>query len=209
MNTRILSALAVALLVGPVSAAAEEGELRPFVEGGVTVPVAPETFRRLWAAGLGVGAGLEYGFNPVAGVWGRLEYARVGLDDDEARRAFFTPGAFDGVSGGEADLWSLHVGLRVRAPSGRLRPYAEVGGGVGRISTSSALVRYRDFATGEPRSYGVAFGSETQVGFSGGIGVLWARPGSFGVYADVHIDVLLTEDDPTQYVPVRVGVLFP
>jgi len=183
--------------------------VRWFVSGGVLVPAGPADFNKLWSPGPGLTIGAEYGIAAVAALWGRLDYARFALDREAADGAFYTQGPPAGVAGGDLTIWGFQFGARLRAASGKVRPYVELGVGVETIARDDLRVSYRMWDTNEPTAYTIDASSATKPAWSAGVGALYAVTPSIGIFADAHIEMVLTEDERTQVVPIRIGVMFP
>jgi len=179
------------------------------IAGGVFFPTQPSQLMKLWGPGPGIALGAEYGVAAIAALWGRLDYARLTLDRGEAKGSFYTYGPPTGVAGGDVTIWGFEVGARLRAPSGKLRPYFDFGVGAETIATDDIRVSFLMFPTNEPTTYTIKSSTVTKPAWSAGIGVLYAAAPSVGVFADAHLEVILTEEERTHYVPVRIGVTFP
>lgn len=208
MRTLLRGLIAVVLLFPSFRAEAAPG-VRFFADAGVVLPTGPAVFDELWQPSVGIGAGAEYGLSDTASLWGRLDYARFALDEGEANGAFYTQGPAAGVSGGDLTIWGLQAGVRLRPVSGLVRPYLDLGAGVRTIDADDIEVSYFYWQTGERMTYDIGFVRETRLAFSAGLGLLYTPRASFGLFADAHIDVMLTEGERTHFVPLRVGVLFP
>jgi hypothetical protein len=102
----------------------------------------------------------------------------------------------------------LEAGVRLSRETGVLRPYLDLGAGLRRIDATDIQVSYDYWQTGERMTYPVAMQPETKPAFGAGLGVLYAPWPALAVFADAHIDVMLTSDEATHFIPIRIGLLY-
>jgi hypothetical protein len=206
----------------PPSPPPDAPRLRPFVGGGLLVPAAPEKFTRAWRPGMALGVGGEYALANVAALWGMVEYARILVREDGAKETVTVYGPITSVRGGDFTMLSLRLGVRLRRPSGRLRPYADLGLGIDRISTDTIELEYEDPTTHQTVMLTPFRIDDTKArALTAGLGVQYAPRPSLTMFADVHATFLDAPDQcyprfdlcfltggETRYGSIRLGVLF-
>lgn len=198
----------VAAVLIPALVSAAPPDVGLSADAGVVLPTGPDVFDELWRPGVGIGIGAEYPLNGVTSLWGRVDYARFSLDEGKANGSFYTQGPPAGVSGGALTIMGFEAGVRLRSETGVVRPYLDLGAGLRRIDAADIQVSYDYWQTGERMTYPVAMQAETKPAFGAGLGVLYAPWPGLAVFADAHIDVMLTSDETTHFVPIRIGMLY-
>lgn len=215
MKVRPLAALVgacLALLLLPAPRAHAQGtdfvSLARFTcSAGAVLPTSPDIVRRYWLAGYGLGGGFEAPFTRNFSLIGQLSVDHMPLDrreySDSLEAALPAPSDVR-IDGFGLNCFSVLIGIRTHPPLERANvPFADLSIGVGYVSLGDGNIR------GYPGARTPL--SETLGRFASSVGVGYRRAtsGQFGLFADAHWVAIYGSDRITQYLPVRVGVVFP
>ena len=175
--------------------------------GGISIPLKPDLFNDYWGAGYSIGAGYGHFLNARQTValqtW--LNYSSHPLDEDELLKAVGGVGSDVSISGGSADILTIAVNLKVSTGSvdSKAVPYLTAGAGLFRLSASDATF------VGSGQTISQEFGeAEHKIGLSFGAGLNLNLTDRSGIFVEAKYEIGLTEDETTQYIPLRIGVFF-
>jgi hypothetical protein len=170
------------------------------VELGTAVPVDPFDFSAGWEDGRGGGAFATVALTPTVDVLLRAERDRFAFRG-EGFRASWT--ALENMTGGDATLESLSLGLRVHHRRGAVRAHAALYGGLTRRIARRATTTYTS-----PR-YTVTWGEPdaTVQSYGFGVGATWAVPRLPDLTVEAR--VLWFGEGGDMWMPLRVGVVLP
>jgi hypothetical protein len=158
-----------------------------------------------FAGGWGLNAAVEVPIAPAASFVARADFHRM---PEREAAAYAYP--LDATSIGDigrgpaetASLMGLFAGLRLHAPSGRVRPYLDGMVGVGHVSDGGPVVSFPGAGgTLEQRD-------DTNAALSFGPGVRYVTAGA-DLFVDAHYDFYFARGEHIALVPIRMGVSLP
>ena len=174
------------------------------VEAGAAVPTDPFDFGTGWDDGRGCGAFVRCALTPTVDALLRVERDRFALDEGGIREAW---ASVTDVTGTDARLDALLLGLRVHQARGALRGHAALYAGVVRRTGRRADVTFWPPYYTVP--YTVPFGEpdDTNRAFGFGVGATWVIPRLPDLTAEAR--VIWLAEGPEATIPLRVGVTLP
>lgn len=178
----------LAILLLPAACLAQTDRTALSLAGGLAIPTAPASFSEQTDLGWSVAGALELPAFAGLAFQARASYDSFDPDQD------FDDGGFGGVLPGGAvagSAFSLFGNLKARwrGRTGPATPYVLGGAGLMRFSGENA-------------------GSDNVLGANVGAGVNIAVP-TADLFIEADYVIGFTETENIQYLPVRVGVLFP
>lgn len=202
-----LCALLLTLLAFPRSVAAqqklERGDVTVNVGGGAVLLVEPLVFSRTYNDGPGVTVGAGYALYPWLEIWTSGALSRHTLDADQIGIAL---GGFGGVSEVQGDrtwIGSGRIGARfLLYPTSRVTMYTSLGVGATHQQYGAASLVVTSTVR-DPRT-GLVIGdivdqlatsteSQTNFGFTPGLGARVNLDGRFGVFGEVSYGIVLSK----------------
>lgn len=201
MKTLILTVLAVSFLVIPLRAQTTSSLLQAY--GGLNRSIAPEEAADYYPTGFMVGFS---GIRVLASEYGLeadVSFTMTPLDAGRLLDDLGLGGLNVQVKGGGMSILSASVGLRyqfsIESPN---IPYVHAQGGIRRVSFSEGTV------TGGGITTPFETDSETKPGLLVGVGSQFPVADGLNLFAEINYDVIFTDDDPTQFIPVKFGIVF-
>lgn len=180
-------------------------EQRIFLVGGIAFPLAPPDLSSGWNPGAALGGGLEFLLEPRFGVRLGAEWSALPFDERRYLRSQGLYGSGQTIDGGATNLVMASLALKFHTRSTWPRFYASAGPGFGMLRVSEALLY-------DPAGLTVAR-AEGETRFKGGMtagaGVEFLRADGSGMFLDLHWNALFTSGEATQYMPLRIGLVFP
>lgn len=167
-----------------------------FYGGGLlSFPNEPTGFKDAYNNGFHGMAAVGYKAAPIAQLVGKVEYHHFGFDTDQ----------LDGVSSGAQSVWMYGADLRIglNIPASPIKPYVLGGLGMARVSfaqfegTDLALTTAMNSSLPDPQS-------KLYYNFGGGLEFKLAPMASF--FAQLRYVRISTDNEPTSYVPLTVGL---
>jgi hypothetical protein len=174
------------------------------VEAGMAMPTDPFDFSTGWDDSRGCGAFVRCALTPTVDVLLRAERDRFAFDAGGFRDAWISATA---VTGTDATMDVLMLGLRAHQARGVLRGHATLYAGIVRRTGRRASVTYDPPYYTTP--YTVPWGEPdaTNRAFGFGVGATWAIPRLPDPTAEARVIWLV--EGPEALVPLRVGVTLP
>jgi hypothetical protein len=175
------------------------------VAAGITFPLAPPYLTNGWNPGGAFSGGLQFLLEPRLSVLFSGEWSVLPFDKRRFLRNVQRYGTGLEVEGGGANLVLAAIVARFNTRGEWPRVYVGAGPGLGMVRYSEALLF--DPITAE------VYAAEGETIFKGGMtagaGVEFVRKDGSGVFIDLHWSAIFTRDDAVEYVPLRVGLVFP
>jgi len=196
--------LCTTILLGPAAVAAQSRTMVS-MSGGISIPVAPDTFVDYWGAGYNISGGVGYflGHQQRFAVQGCVDYSNHPLDEEE----FLKAAGVSGISISGGSLQVLAVSVDIRASLGladaRAVPYFLGGVGLFRMSMSDMA------AAGGGEFYSQEINeSESKIGYGFGAGLDLRLTERSGVFLQAKYSIGLTEDEAMHHLPLKIGFFY-
>jgi opacity protein-like surface antigen len=175
-----------------------------FVNAGFSIPSAPDEFSDYWKTGFNIGGGIGHSLTPNVQFQGIVEYNSFGFDGDKLLEDYGYGGTGISVSGGTASIVTASANLKTLLSAGKSSstPYFIGSLSFFRLSTSDATVSYMGM------SETVDGDSETAAGVAFGAGINIEMNPNMNLFIEGKYGVGFTENESTQYLPLKVGLEF-
>lgn len=185
--------------------AAQEGAGRPVfrVGAGLSVPSSPDVFSDYWKIGPHAVGAIGYPVTRGFILEGQVEYNNFTLDDDAILRDLGFSPADVTIQGAAATVLAgtaMAIG-RIQAPGSKVAPYFLGGVGFSRLSAGDIT------ASGPGGTATLDGDSETAFSVGFGVGIEIMVTPTAGIFLDGKYSILFTEDESSQYLPFRVGLV--
>lgn len=194
-----------------LAVAQEESKLHFLLNGGVTLPMAPDVFDEIWRKGVNLGGGVGYRLSHRFSVLARVNYDRfqpnkhglIEFLEDEAPLFIFELGISE-LSGADTSIFSVSGELKISVlgHSEKTSLYLIGGFGLAHRSIQDVVMSVRYFEITET----IEGESETAacVTFGGGFDVPLA--GRFRVFVETRYQMSFTDEDRTDHVTFAAGL---
>lgn len=199
--------LHVCLLIALLLSTAEgrrHSELQYTLNTGVTIPESPERFGRIWDPGPAVSFGLSLPVDAGIKLVGNLDYSRLALNNDNLLQESGLSGDSVKLQGGATNIFAASIGAKIRLIPARtsISPYVIAAVGLSHFSINDATMTQRD------SSRTLTGSSETAASIGLGGGIDLALGERMTLFVEARYVNCYTETHSSNYVPVRVGLLF-
>lgn len=173
-----------------------------FINGGISLPISPESFSDYWSMGYNIGGGAGYRFLPNLSGSLSLGYNSMVFDEEGFLKDIGLGGYGLAVEGADATILMVTANVKFSlVPTAPLSPYL-----IGGIGFSNVSLEDISFAF-EGQTYVYDGTSESTFGAIIGAGVDIPVSPIVALFLEVDWGLATTEGDVTGYVPVKGGVL--
>ncbi len=178
------------------------------IDGGVSIARAPDFFTDFWGVGMsfGGGGGITIGDSKQSAVLFSIDYSRHTMNEGKLLAAAGIPAGQDlSLSGGTLIHLNVLGNFRhnLKSVDEGASPFVIGGVGISRLSASDITVAGGGQVVTEPID-----DSSTKLGISFGAGVDIPAGEKFGIFIELKYGIGFTENESTQTLPVRVGLIF-
>lgn len=174
------------------------------VNAGLSLPSAPDDFSDFWKTGFNIGGAIGYPLEANLAFQACLDYSSFTYDKDRYLSDYGFPGLNIIIDGGNTSIFTASANLKVMlSPHGSfVSPYFIGGLGFLRLSLSDMT---RSF---QGDIYGLKGASETAIAVFFGAGFDFVINERVIFFAEGKYGVGFTEDESTQYFPIKFGLAF-
>jgi opacity protein-like surface antigen len=173
-----------------------------FINGGISLPISPESFSDYWSMGYNIGGGAGYRFLPNLSGSLSLGYNSMVFDEEGFLKDFGLGGYGLAVEGADATILMVTANVKFSlVPTAPLSPYLIGGIGFCNVNTEDISFSYLGQIYVEQGSSASTFGAIIGAGVDIPVSPIVA------LFLEVDWGLATTEGDVTGYVPVKGGVL--
>lgn len=195
-----------ALALAAVSPAGAQAIGKPSfaLSAALGVPTGPEAFSDYWGLGIGAGLAVDVSGGPSLDYTFDLDLNYFGFDEKGFLADIGASGSGITVDGAAATVVTGMMGVKFHMPDpAPAQPYFQMMAGLGHLSTGDATVSDGTTTVTIPGD------SENKVALGIGAGVQFRPAGSrVGYHFGARWVGILTSDETTHLVPIRVGISF-
>lgn len=174
------------------------------VNTGFSLPSAPHDFSDFWKTGFNIGGAIGYPLEAKLTFQACVDYNSFTYDKDRYLRDYDFPGLEILIDGGNVSIVTASANLKgMLLPQGSfVSPYFLGGLGLFRFSLSDMTM------SSQGQSQTLKGTSETAIGVFFGAGFDFAINRRVNFFAEGKYGVGFTEDESTQYFPIKFGFSF-
>lgn len=198
--------LAATILIAGLSAQAQDNKkFAYYINSGYSIPSMPEKFSDYWKLGSNFGGGISYPITEVQWIRGYIAFNNFEFDEDSFLKDSELSDLGIKVDGAATTVWQGNYGTKiifVNSQGSKAKPYLT--GGFGFIWLSRSDVK----VSGAGGSITIEDNSETTYSLEFGAGLDVTLSEKIALFIEGVITVANTEDEATQYLPIRIGLIY-
>ena len=200
-----LISIAIILLTSYDAQAQYDKKSTYYINSGFSFPSAPDGFSEFWKLGFNFGGGISYPVTKVFWFRGYYGFNNFGFDEDAVLKDLGLVGSGLEIDGGTATAMQGTGNLKIvlpTSPDSKAKPYFTGGIGFMRFSTSDVKIALQgdsDTIDGD---------SETAFSIDFGAGLDITINEKIALFVEGAYTIGFTEDESTQYLPIRIGIIF-
>jgi len=176
-----------------------------YINSGLSIPSAPDGFSDWYKVGFNFGGGISYPLTDVFSLRGYYAFNSFKFDEDPFLEDFGLSGLGIEIDGGSFTIIQGTANLKISlptSPDSKANPYFT--GGIGFMRSSIGDIT-ATFVGGSLSQDG---DSETAFSIDFGAGLDITINGKTALFFEGTYTIGFTEDESTQYFPIRIGIIF-